>query len=235
MAVIHFQLNFWLTSARRFDCCVSATQNFPGISFMIKSGHGPFQPEKFRCLSGLGVVPLSFSHECRNHVTRASADVPDYLPATWADSRQKRAIGPRLDLTAEETVQCQLGALKYNNEPHQDHGVEVMYRFAGFDPFERSKYFGTAFDLGQFERFRRIFHHSTYRVLLSHKASKILSSLYVNENCFKQRVWIKGSRPDEEEIFEFTMVQRVGGYWDGYWLTESLRHDGEGVPRGIPY
>lgn len=34
----------------------------------------------------------------------------------------------------------------------------VMYRFAAFDPFERSKFFGRSFDLGQFERFRRVFH-----------------------------------------------------------------------------
>lgn len=33
----------------------------------------------------------------------------------------------------------------------------------------------------QFERFRRIFHHSTYRVLLGHKERKIMSSLFVEE------------------------------------------------------
>lgn len=110
-----------------------------------------------------------------------------------------------------------------------------MYRFAGFDPFERSTYFGPFFDLGQFERFRRIFHHSTYRVLLGHKERKMLSSLFVEENRFKQRVWIRGSRPEEEEIFQFTMVQRVGGSWDGYWLTESLLHDGDAFAGGLAY
>ncbi|XP_021893485.1 uncharacterized protein LOC110811330 isoform X2 [Carica papaya] len=107
--------------------------------------------------------------------------------------------------------------------------------FAGFDPFERSTYFGPFFDLGQFERFRRIFHHSTYRVLLGHKDRKILSSLFVKEDRFKQRVWIQGNRPEEEETFEFTMVQRVGGLWDGYWLTESLLHDGDAFAGGLAY
>lgn len=110
-----------------------------------------------------------------------------------------------------------------------------MYRFAGFDPFERSAYFGPHFDLGQFERFRRIFHHSSYRVLLGHKERKILSSLWVKENRFKQRVWVQGTRPTEEEIFEFTMVQRLGGCWDGYWLTESLHHDGDSFSSGMAY
>ncbi|KAB2016675.1 hypothetical protein E1A91_D08G113600v1 [Gossypium mustelinum] len=137
----------------------------------------------------------------------SSADIPDFLSAHWLESRRKRPFGPRLTFSAEEAVQHQLDALKYNDQPRQDYGIEVMYRFAGFDPFERSTYFGPFFDLGQFERFRRIFHHSSYRVLLGHKERKILSSLFVKENQFKQRVWILGSRPNEEEIFEFTMVQ----------------------------
>ncbi|XP_010917828.1 uncharacterized protein [Elaeis guineensis] len=163
---------------------------------------------------------------------RASSDVPvpDFLSSDWLESRRKRPFGPRLNFSAEKAVQCQLEALKYNDQPRQDYGIEVMYRFAGFDPFERSTYFGPFFDLGQFERFRRIFHHSTYRVLLGHKERKILSSLWV-----KERVWIQGSRPEEEEIFQFTMVQRVGGSWDGYWLTESLLHDGDGFSGAVAY
>lgn len=165
---------------------------------------------------------------------KASAEVPDFLSANWLESRKKRPFGPRLDFNAEEAVHYQLEALKYNDQPHQDYGIEVMYRFAGFDPFERSTYFGPFFDLGQFERFRRIFHHSTYRVLLGHKERKILSSLFVEENKYKQRVWIRGNRPEEEEIFQFTMVQRVGGCWDGYWLTESL-HDSDTFAGGLAY
>lgn len=35
---------------------------------------------------------------------------------------------------------CQ--ALRTNDKPYFDHGIEVMYRFASFDPFQRCKYFG---------------------------------------------------------------------------------------------
>ncbi|XP_073050952.1 uncharacterized protein [Primulina eburnea] len=136
-----------------------------------------------------------------------AADVPDFLSADWLESRRKRPLGPRLSFSAEEAVTYQLDALMFNDQPRPDYGIEVMYRFAGFDPFERSTYFGPFFDLGQFERFRRIFHHSSYRVLLGHRERKILSSLNVNENTHKQRVWIRGPRPEEEEVFQFTMVQ----------------------------
>ncbi|XP_010472571.1 PREDICTED: uncharacterized protein LOC104752194 isoform X2 [Camelina sativa] len=166
------------------------------------------------------------------HLVRASSsDVPDFLSADWLESRRKRPFGPRLDFSAEDAVRHQLDALKYNVHPRDDYGIE----FAGFDPFERSTYFGPFFDLGQFERFRRIFHHSSYRVLLGHKDRKILSSLFVEENRFKQRIWIQGNRPEEEEIFEFTMFQRIGGSWDGYWLTESLLHDGDVFSGGLAY
>ncbi|CAI9755625.1 unnamed protein product [Fraxinus pennsylvanica] len=167
---------------------------------------------------------------------RASAsDVPDSLSPDWIESHRKRPSGPRLSFSAEEAVRYQLDALMFNDQPRPDYGIEVMYRFAGFDPFERSTYFGPFFDLGQFERFRRIFHHSSYRVLLGHRERKILSNLLVKENRYKQRVWVRGARPEEEEIFQFTMVQRVGGSWDGYWLTESLLHDGDSFSGGVAY
>ncbi|KAL0330814.1 UNVERIFIED_CONTAM: hypothetical protein Sangu_1626900 [Sesamum angustifolium] len=159
-----------------------------------------------------------------------AADVPDF----FSPSGISRSLFT-CHFSAEEAVRYQLDALMFNDQPRPDYGIEVMYRFAGFDPFERSTYFGPFFDLGQFERFRRIFHHSSYRVLLGHRERKILSSLNVKENCFKQRVWIRGTRPEEEEVFQFTMVQRVGGSWDGYWLTESLLHDGDSFSGGVAY
>ncbi|KAK8340529.1 hypothetical protein V6Z11_A08G107500 [Gossypium hirsutum] len=164
-----------------------------------------------KSMSLLSKKPHGLIKASSSSSSSSSADIPDFLSAHWLESRRKRPLGPRLTFSAEEAVQHQLDALKYNDQPRQDYGIEVMYRFAGFDPFERSTYFGPFFDLGQFERFRRIFHHSSYRVLLGHKERKILSSLFVKENQFKQRVWILGSRPNEDEIFEFTMVQLVFG------------------------
>ncbi|KAK2987368.1 hypothetical protein RJ640_007055 [Escallonia rubra] len=178
---------------------------------------------------------VSLFHRPAGSRFRASADVPDFLSADWLESRRKRPFGPRLSFSAEEAVRYQLDALMFNDQPRQDYGIEVMYRFAGFDPFERSTYFGPFFDLGQFERFRRIFHHSTYRVLLGHKERKILSTLQVVENRYKERIWIRGARPEEEEVFQFTMVQKVGGCWDGYWLTESVLHDGDSFAGGVAY
>ncbi len=35
-----------------------------------------------------------------------------------------------------------LQALANNHMPYRDQGIEVLYRFASFDPFLRSNYFG---------------------------------------------------------------------------------------------
>ncbi|CAJ1973750.1 unnamed protein product [Sphenostylis stenocarpa] len=211
----------------------SQSSNFFFFSF-------PFVSESWTMSFGSSLLsqPHSVRFLFNNNGTsrfKAAAQVPDFLSEDWFKSRKKKPFGPRLDFSAEDAVHNQLEALKHNDQPRQDYGIEVMYRFAGFDPFERSTYFGPFFDLGQFERFRRIFHHSTYRVLLGHRERKIMSTLFVEENKYKQRVWIRGSRPEEEEIFQFTMVQRVGGCWDGYWLTESLLHDTDTFSGGLAY
>ncbi|KAG5540639.1 hypothetical protein RHGRI_020760 [Rhododendron griersonianum] len=150
-------------------------------------------------------------HKLPSSRIRASSDVPDFLSADWLESRRKRPFGPRLKFSAEEAVRHQLDALMFNDQPCQDHGIEVMYRFAGFDPFERSTYFGPYFDLGQFQRFRRIFHHSTPQ------GKEDLEQF------------------DGEGVDANSNCQRVGGSWDGYWLTESLLHDCDSFSRGVVY
>lgn len=40
----------------------------------------------------------------------------------------------------EECVQ----SIQTNNMPYPNHGIEVIYRFTLFDPFERTRFFGYA-------------------------------------------------------------------------------------------
>lgn len=53
-------------------------------------------------------------------------------------------------------------------------------RYSNFDPFKRSRYFGYNLDLGQFERFRRMFHTPSYSILLNHRRHELISSLQVS-------------------------------------------------------
>lgn len=53
-----------------------------------------------------------------------------------------------------------------------------------------------------------------------------LSCIQVSELQWKQRVWVKGYKGSEEGVFEFVMVKRLGGRYDGTWFTRQLTCDG---------
>lgn len=120
----------------------------------------------------------------------------------------------------------QLEALRSNNQPYADHGIEVLYRFANFDPFTRSTYFGRPLDLGQFERFRRVFHSPAYRVILCHSEAQVLSSLEVAEDLWRQRCLVSGINGIETQVYEITMYRHFGGRYDGIWFCQALVADG---------
>jgi len=82
-----------------------------------------------------------------------------------------------------------------------------MYRFAAFDPFERSKYFGRSFDLGQFERFRRVFHTPAYKTLINHDSATVVGRFVMGEGRAALRVLAKHDRPLEEQTYTITMIQ----------------------------
>jgi hypothetical protein len=153
----------------------------------------------------------------------------------------RQDVGPSYRLSWEDAVEVQLAALRDNDRDaasggrwHPDHGVEVLYRFADFSPFERARYFGRSLDLGQFERFRRVMHSPHYRPLLNHHSARTLSTLRLGERCWRARLLVEASDggsssglvPAEERVYEMTMVQRLGGVHDGYWFTSSLVAEG---------
>ncbi|KFM24908.1 hypothetical protein F751_1787 [Auxenochlorella protothecoides] len=87
-----------------------------------------------------------------------------------------------LQLAVTGRVMRALGALAANNKPYLDHGIEVAYRFAGFDPFARSQYFGISLDLGQFERYRRIFYTPLYRLSLRRRVGGRFDGAWFTES-----------------------------------------------------
>jgi len=86
------------------------------------------------------------------NINAAAAD--DLSISLFKRKRRRRAdwsLGPALDLSADDALRMQMDALRDNDAPYRDHGVEVLYRFADIDPFARSSYSGRSQDLGQFE------------------------------------------------------------------------------------
>ena len=90
-----------------------------------------------------------------------------------------------------------------------------MHWRAGFDPFARSRYFGVSLDLGQFERFRRIFYTDCFVTLLNHSEHELLSGLEVSEAEWVARVRVANGYRREHHTYNFRMEQRFGGRFDG--------------------
>lgn len=135
----------------------------------------------------------------RGAPVRATPDDTDSDAIPLIPKRRKRMdwiIGPSYDLSRDAAVQLQLQvrprsqgfaaqapptqALRDNNTPYIDHGVEVLYRFADLDPFVRSRFFGPSLDLGQVRRSEVVgsaLHKvvSTVGALPAHHALELLS------------------------------------------------------------
>lgn len=79
---------------------------------------------------------------------------------------------------------------------------------------------------GQFERFRRIFYTKCFSTLLNHTDHRLISSLEVSEDVWKARVFVENGYRKEEAVYEFTMVRRFGGRYDGVWFCDQLICDG---------
>ena len=180
----------------------------------------------------LRAVPNS---ESQSSSDTASGSVFDgYIFLTSGDviqmprKRNTDELWPSFDLTRAAALDSQLNALKNNDTPYPDHGVEVCYRFANFSPWERTNYFGRNLDLGQFERYRRVLLSPPFSTLIHHETAELVSSIMVDENSYIDRVRVVGRDGKEERSYDFFMVQRVGGIHDGYWFVEKLMpSDGE--------
>lgn len=50
----------------------------------------------------------------------------------------------------------------------------------------------------------------------------------VEQDQYRQRVWVRGARPEEEEVFQFTMAQvnslllSICNSWSLHWITSPV-------------
>lgn len=150
-------------------------------------------------------------------------------------ARLRRKYAPSLSLGVEDTVETMLEALRNNNDPYFDFGIEVVYRFAGrhASPFGTSYFFGRPLDLGQFERFRRVMNTEKLRILVGHTDFELLSRLDLSETRSVVRMRVANSFTKREAVFQWTLEREVGGRVDGVWFCSALICDDDGDGRHV--
>ena len=185
------------------------------------------------------IVSVSLRH--KNRPTPSTRTLSTRTPATERNepqtegsedhvdevTRLRRKYTPSLALGVEDTVEKVLEALRNNNEPYYDFGIEVCYRFAGrhASPFGTSYFFGRPLDLGQFERFRRVMNTEKLRILVGHTDFELLSRLDLSETRAVVRTRVKNAFTKREAIFQWTLEREIGGRVDGVWFCSALLCD----------
>jgi len=140
---------------------------------------------------------------------------PDRVAAHAAPVHPSPAHSP------DEVTRLQLEALAANDDPHEDAGIEVAFRFAS--PANKRV-------TGPLARFILMVHNPLYRPLLHHRAVRY-GTIQVQDDHARQSV-IVTARDGEHVAYVFALSKQKGGPCDGCWMTDSvLRIEGEEVRR----
>lgn len=113
--------------------------------------------------------------------------------------------------SAQEVIELQVEALRSNDEPHRDAGIETAYNFAS--PSNRAS-------TGPLSSFKKMVHNVMYRDMLNHKEANY-GELDVQSDTAQQDV-VLVSEEGEKTKFGFTLSKQKNGKWSGCWMTDSV-------------
>ncbi len=131
-----------------------------------------------------------------------SADDPKDAPPSGVPA------APKPELAPQEVVRIVLDALKKNDTPREDAGIETTFRFASAANKRVT---------GPIERFKKLVKTPHYRPMLNHKSARLGLSL-VDGNTVTQRVTIIDA-DGREAVYEFTLSKDAE---TGCWMTDAV-------------
>jgi hypothetical protein len=120
---------------------------------------------------------------------------------------------PRPDpaLSPESVVQLQLDALRANDEPYVDSGIETAFVFAS--PAVRSV-------VGPFERFANVVRSERYEPLIDFDRVGTTPIERFGDDARQEVTVVDGD--GHETVYEFRLSRQVTGKLAGCWLTEAV-------------
>ncbi|MFQ3285329.1 MAG: hypothetical protein ACI9TI_001720 [Natronomonas sp.] len=119
---------------------------------------------------------------------------------------------PDPDYGADDAVSAQLDALRRNDEPHENAGIQTAYNFAS--PANRRS-------TGPLDRFVRMVQSERYCVMIDFEEA-VSGPVERSGNYAKQRVTITGES-GRTVTYEFGLSVQSTGAFRGCWMTDSVQ------------
>ena len=135
------------------------------------------------------------------------------IAMTFGAAANVRAEGPEPNptLTPEDVVRIQMGALRHNDVPKPDAGIEITFRFAS----PRNKAM-----TGPLPRFAAMVRNPIYGPMINHRRASF------------ENLQIKGDQAEIDVILEtedgktfgyrFLLTRQHGNPFEGSWMTDSV-------------
>ena len=108
-------------------------------------------------------------------------------------------------------VNIQIEALRNNDIPYEDRGVEVTFNFAS--PANRRM-------TGPLERFKAMVHGPAYGPMIDHRSARYENLLVEGE--FARIDVILNSRQGEYLGYRFMLSRQHGNRYEGSWMTDAV-------------
>ncbi len=121
------------------------------------------------------------------------------------------SLQPDPKLTPADVVRIQLQALRANDTPHKNAGVEIAFRFAS--PANKST-------TGPLARFTELVSSPPYRPMLNHRRAH-LGQIEIEENKAVQPVILV--TPNGERVgYLFSLSKQLSGRYASCWMTDAV-------------
>ncbi len=118
---------------------------------------------------------------------------------------------PDPSLSPQDVVSIQIEALRNNDIPYEDRGIEVTFNFAS--PANKRM-------TGPLERFKVMVHDPTYGPMINHRSAKY-ENLMVEGEIARIDVILK-SQEGEYLGYRFILSRQRGNQYEGSWMTDAV-------------
>lgn len=118
---------------------------------------------------------------------------------------------PDPSLSPQDVVSIQIEALRNNDTPHEDKGIEVTFNFAS--PANKRV-------TGPLERFKAMVHNAIFGPMINHRNASYENLLVEGE--FARIDVIMNSKEGEYLGYRFFLSRQHGNQYEGSWMTDAV-------------